>query len=654
MPQVAAGNHHIVWTVDPNDDIREFDADFHDVIIERQPRGDHVHGSLQIQVSDDSNEPDDSRSSATTLPSGRWLSSISGRGVQYDDDWYRITVPAGRPRVKVDLRFTDSDGDIDLQLWDSSGSVLDRSSSTDDNEEIDFVVPSGGDYFLRVYYDDHGNTYDLRWENLATADLVGVEFNAVGNAAFAGSNIDLRFKVENQSNGNADSFVVRFYISHDANISTADRSLGTFRIDSLAAGATTSRLSRSVRLPSGADSFWSGDGEYSIGMIVDVHDDIPESDESNNSNQGGGADSDSMEITVFRPGTFQVMQTFQDEIQLPQFDASMGQLEKVIVQVVPLPGVTESAVGLSFLSHSIVTQLGPFTFAGTAFPAGGPNNILVQHVHPYILQPVVLDFDENNQLLPFINGRQSWNLTNLTTDSAPGHEHSLSDVIFQVTTAFFFDPPDPDLAAVSFQVLNADPLLGREAIEVEYEITNLGEGPASDFEVGFYMSTDPIITTDDVRLGRTKIEASLLQGQVLSRTRSLSLPHPDTNRWEGDGTYYFGIILDPDSEIDEVNETNNANLGPGIDLQPKQVLVNPPGTISHLTAGDINSIQLPQFDSSLGRLTEAVVSLRFVSGVTDSVSPICPNCFHDHVSNSKWPSFSCRPMRRRHLLLFIQ
>ena len=95
-----------------------------------------------------------------------WLSSINGLGIQADEDWYQIDVDPGSVRVQVDCRFTHADGDIDIALYDSIGTLLDSSNTLMDNEFIDYTISSSGTHYIRVYYGNAGNTYDLRWDDL--------------------------------------------------------------------------------------------------------------------------------------------------------------------------------------------------------------------------------------------------------------------------------------------------------------------------------------------------------------------------------------------------------------------------------------------------------------------------------------------------------
>jgi len=118
---------------------------------------------------DDNYEPNDTLETAYIgFGEQKWLNTVDGYGIQADSDWYRITVNSGYTRVKVDLRFTHSEGNINLRLYDSSGTTLKISMTTTDNEYIDYIVPSGGTYYIRVYNHNESNQYNLWWDDLPT------------------------------------------------------------------------------------------------------------------------------------------------------------------------------------------------------------------------------------------------------------------------------------------------------------------------------------------------------------------------------------------------------------------------------------------------------------------------------------------------------
>jgi hypothetical protein len=115
-----------------------------------------------------------------------WLSDINGLGVQADEDWYQIDVDPGSVRVQVVCRFTHAEGDIDIELYDSIGTMLAFSNSASDDESIDHAISSGGTYYIRVYYGNAGNAYDLRWDDL-TEDSYE-ENDSLGMAWYPGYN----------------------------------------------------------------------------------------------------------------------------------------------------------------------------------------------------------------------------------------------------------------------------------------------------------------------------------------------------------------------------------------------------------------------------------------------------------------------------------
>ncbi len=119
-------------------------------------------------VTDDNYEQNDSPVDAydLTAQDGVWLSTIAGMGIQSDYDWYEIYVPGGSERVVIECTFTHALGNINIQLWNSTYDGLWGSITTTDDEYIDYIVPSAGTYYILVYGDDAGNTYDLMWDAL--------------------------------------------------------------------------------------------------------------------------------------------------------------------------------------------------------------------------------------------------------------------------------------------------------------------------------------------------------------------------------------------------------------------------------------------------------------------------------------------------------
>lgn len=93
---------------------------------------------------------------------------------------------------------------------------------------------------------------------------------------------------------------------------------------------------------------------------------------------------------------------------------------------------------------------------------------------------------------------------------------------------------------------------------VQGNIRNIGDGDTGPFTIGYYLSEDPIITTDDVLLDQEPVGG-------LSPNRTYKF-----QRFFGSeiavGTWYIGVIADYDDQVLELSEGNNAINGGLIDL----------------------------------------------------------------------------------------
>lgn len=112
----------------------------------------------------------------------------------------------------------------------------------------------------------------------------------------------------------------------------------------------------------------------------------------------------------------------------------------------------------------------------------------------------------------------------------------------------------PDLAVLSARALSARTAPG-ESLGIAYRVRNAGNEPAS-AEIAAYLSLNEALTPSDRRLGAPVI-VQLAPGQVATGTISamLDAAHPT-------GLLYAGVIADPASTLDELDETNNAALAP--------------------------------------------------------------------------------------------
>lgn len=100
-----------------------------------------------------------------------WLSSINGIAYQSDYDYYKIDVEPGSEMVRIQCLFSHAAGNINLGLYNASGYWVTSTYSTTDNESLEFAVPGSGTYYIGVFGDNVGNTYDLWWDDTATPEI---------------------------------------------------------------------------------------------------------------------------------------------------------------------------------------------------------------------------------------------------------------------------------------------------------------------------------------------------------------------------------------------------------------------------------------------------------------------------------------------------
>jgi len=156
---------------------------------------------------------------------GVWLNAIDGLASQTDDDWYQIVVSTGASTLTIDCDFIHSEGDIDLELYRldptpdgekadpdldiRKPTLVDRAISTTDDEQIVFdTTGEPGIYFVRVYYGNGGNLYDLRWDD-GLVDLAGDAEFLSDNWSFAdgGNNFQLDSRLLTpEANSDNDAF----------------------------------------------------------------------------------------------------------------------------------------------------------------------------------------------------------------------------------------------------------------------------------------------------------------------------------------------------------------------------------------------------------------------------------------------------------------
>ena len=138
--------------------------------------------------------------------------------------------------------------------------------------------------------------------------------------------------------------------------------------------------------------------------------------------------------------------------------------------------------------------------------------------------------------------------------------------------------------AESESLPNLQQLTPSAEIDLTYKIENQGTINSEKTDISFYLSRDNIIDTNDYLLDSREIN-SLQSNTINQSTKKLTLPENCDPFWYRNGTYYLGIILDPENNQDEEFKFNNLNQGISIDTleikvtniceKPPMLIINP-------------------------------------------------------------------------------
>jgi hypothetical protein len=146
------------------------------ITITGDQRGNTYNLFWDYTLSEDAYEENDSLGDAYDLTGHQkqLLTKLDGPGVQVDEDWYRIESLASTVQLQVRTAFSHDAGDLDIEIYNAAGFLVARSTTVTDDEAITLSSPAAGDYYVRVYYGNAGNEYDLWWGAFSQEELDGI------------------------------------------------------------------------------------------------------------------------------------------------------------------------------------------------------------------------------------------------------------------------------------------------------------------------------------------------------------------------------------------------------------------------------------------------------------------------------------------------
>jgi len=412
----------------------------------------------------------------------------------------------------------------DLRVGERVLNVVFASSANSNNTAITIpptVTP--GTYHLAVIADDTNsllevneanNTATTQIEIVAGPDLVVNDLKIPAQAA-TGLQIIITNAVSNVGHWTNASFVLRFFLSEDESITTNDFVLGHRIVPPLAPGQISAENTpRTVSyLPPGT---------YYLGAIADADLEIGETVETNNVAVRLieiAAGPDLTIIALAGPSEATTIST----ITVTNTVVNVGQSTAYAV-----------AVGYFLSTDPTITTNDIFLGERGLVLGPGENNS----------NNIVLAFPPGlTPRLYYLGAIADWR--DRIAESSEANNARLAGALNVSLGA------DVEMAEVS-----APAVVDRfSAFAVTNTVRNAGGENLGPIHVGFYLSPDSIVTTNDLKIGN-RVIGTLPVGQTSSEATSVNI----TN-YVSPGTYYIGALADDALAIAEVTETNNARFG---------------------------------------------------------------------------------------------
>src|SRR5262245_13212323 len=124
-------------------------------------------------------------------------------------------------------------------------------------------------------------------------------------------------------------------------------------------------------------------------------------------------------------------------------------------------------------------------------------------------------------------------------------------------------------------------------------LANTGNRPASGVKYRFYLSANTIVTSGDVAL-KIKTDTGLVDEEIIGLGAGFSHTAIETVEVPSNtqpATYYLGVLMDPETAVDEVTHDNNGLAGQQIEVVPPGLQIDTP-TLPDAVLGRDYALQL--------------------------------------------------------------
>ena len=441
-------------------------------------------------------------------------------------------------------------------------------------------------YFIGAIVDpndqlDEGNeANNARAGNVVNVSSAAVDLTVSAVTAptsgFNGEPIAVSATVSNLGSASSAASTLNFYLSTDATITTTDLLFGQSSIGALAGGASQT-VSGSVPLPVNLTP-----GTYWVGAIADATNAVAETNETNNARAAANTTA-----TSTKPVDLTVTAATNGSTAKDGASVSMSATVKNVGTVTAPPAVLYWVI-----STDTTIDTGDTLVTSTTVPSLAPGKSLKVSASA----PIPATVDPGSYYIGTI--------VDPANNIAETNESNNARTGGAITVSYSLD--------LSVSAVSGPAAAGTgELVTLSTTVANAGRAATSgNVTVGFYLSTDANITTNDTRIADATLPPI---GGNKSATASISaalLPSLTA------GTYYLGAIVDPDKLVPEKIETNNTLVGNmvAVTYGPDLVMSSLSTPVTSVSRGQTMTLNYSVHNQGIG-----------AAGFLGSLAPPAPN-----------------------------
>jgi subtilase family serine protease len=393
-----------------------------------------------------------------------------------------------------------------------------------------------------------------------------------------GSAISFNSYIYNQGNAAATNSSVGFYFSTNATLDANDQLL-TSQYGSTLSALTSSQRSGTATVPAGTPA-----GNYYILVVADYQNQVVESNETNNVS--------AVSFTVVPPGPDLVIT--QASLYNTSVTAGTAQTASAYVLNQGNQSATSSNMGVYLSTNATFDGNDQLltTSTGTALAAGISSYRSVNFTVPTTTVT-------GSYYVLFVADYQNQVVESTETNNVASYSLYVSAATVDLTVGSLSVSPTPTSAG--------------STITASCYLYNQGNSLASPATVGYYLSTDASLSSNDVLIGNSS--GSVSSNNYTYRTGSATVPTGIPA-----GTYYVLFVADYLSQLAETNESNNVSsttiqvITPGIDLS----INSPSSSPSQVYVG--NSLSTSGYLYNQGSLSTSAATVGYYLSTDNSLS----------------------------------